>query len=146
MPKLFKTAVAAYSQQQLFDLVTDVSTYPEFLPFCTKTTIHESSDSHMIADMHIGYMGFSGAFQSHVQMVSPTLLKMKQSHGALRHLDSSWEFIHQTDTSSVIMFNIEFEAKSWLMGKMINPILDEMGNVMLHSFLNRAKVIYGHEN
>jgi hypothetical protein len=27
---------------------------------------------------------------------------------------------------------------------LINPILDEMANVMLQSFLNRAKVIYGH--
>lgn len=144
MPKLSKTASAPYSQQQLYGLVADVAAYPQFLPFCTKTTIHESSDTHMIADMYIGYKGFTGSFQSHVSMESPTLLRMKQSHGALKYLDSQWEFIHQTTTSSGVNFSIDFEAKSWVMGKLINPILDEMANVMLQSFLNRAKVIYGH--
>jgi coenzyme Q-binding protein COQ10 len=144
MPKLSKTASAPYSQQQIYDLVVDVAAYPQFLPFCTKTTLHESSDTHMIADMHIGYKGFTGSFQSHVSMKSPTLLRMKQSHGALKYLDSQWEFIHQTTTSCGVNFSIDFEAKSWVMGKLINPILDEMANIMLQSFLNRAKVIYGH--
>jgi coenzyme Q-binding protein COQ10 len=144
MPKLFKTASAPYSQQQLYDLVADVAAYPQFLPFCTQTTVHESSDTLMIADMHIGYKGFTGSFQSLVSMKPHTLLNMKQSHGVLKYLDSLWEFKELTDTSSVVNFSIDFEAKSWVMGKLINPILDEMANVMLQSFLNRAKVIYGH--
>lgn len=146
MPKLFRTAKAPYSQQQLYDLVADVKAYPQFLPFCTKTTVHESSDTHMVADMHIGYRGFTGSFQSTVAMESPHWLKMKQTHGALKHLDSQWEFTYETETSTQVTFSVDFESSSWLLSKLINPLLDEMGNVMLQSFLNRAKVIYGNAN
>lgn len=144
MPKLSKIASAPYSQQQLYDLVIDVASYPKFLPFCTKTIIHESSDLHMIADMHIGYKSFTGAFRSNVTKEFPHLIRTEQTHGSLKYLHSSWSFQPDTTTSSNVEFTIDFEPKSWLIGKLINPILDEMANVMLQSFLNRAKVIYGH--
>jgi coenzyme Q-binding protein COQ10 len=143
MPKLYKTVNAPYSQQQLFDLVADVAAYPEFLPFCAKTEIHQNSDTHMIADLHICYKGFTGAFQSQVTKKFPHLLRMEQTHGSLKYLHSSWSFKPQaTQSSSVIEFTIDFEPASWLLGKVLSPILNEMGNVMLQSFLNRASLIY----
>lgn len=143
MPKLYKTVTAPYSQQQLFNLVADVAAYPEFLPFCAKTEIHENSDIHMIADMHIGYKGFSGAFQSKVTKEFPLMLRMEQTHGSLKYLHSSWSFIPETiSPSSVIEFTIDFEPSSWLVGKMLSPVLNEMGSVMIQSFLNRASKIY----
>jgi coenzyme Q-binding protein COQ10 len=144
MPKLFKTITAAYSQHQLFDLVADVAAYPQFLPFCTKTDIHETSDTHMIADMHIGYKNFTGAFQSKVTKEFPRILRMEQTHGSLKYLHSNWSFQpHATSTLSTIEFTIDFEPSSWLVGKLITPVLDEIGTLMIQSFLNRAKVIYG---
>jgi coenzyme Q-binding protein COQ10 len=143
MPKLFKTISAPYSQQQLFDLVADVSTYPEFLPFCAKTEIHQNSDTHMIADMHIGYKGFTGSFQSHVTKEFPNSLRMEQTHGSLKYLHSSWSFIPQAlQSTSVIEFTIDFEPSSWLVGKILSPVLNEMGNMMIQSFLNRAYIVY----
>lgn len=143
MPKLFKTTTAPYSQPQLFDLVADVAAYPQFLPFCTKTDIHENSELHMIADMHIGYKSFTGTFQSKVTKEYPHILHMEQTHGSLKYLHSTWSFQpHTISTLSTIKFTIDFEPSSWLIGKLINPILDEMGNVMIQSFLNRAKIIY----
>lgn len=143
MPKFFKTTTAPYAQQQMFDLVADVGAYPEFLPFCTKTEIHENSETHMIADMHIGYKGFTGAFQSNVTKDSPHTLKIEQTHGSLKYLHSTWSFKSQPlQTSSFIEFTIDFEPKSWLLGKILPPLLNEMGNVMIQSFLNRAAIIY----
>lgn len=143
MPKLFKTATAPYSQDQLFELVADVAAYPQFLPFCTKTDIHENSDTHMVADMHIGYKRFTGSFQSNVTKETPHALHMEQTHGSLKYLRSTWSFQpHTTPMLSTIEFTIDFEPSSWIVGKLINPILDEMGNVMIQSFLNRAKAIY----
>jgi len=159
MPKFYKTASVPYTSKELFDLVADVAKYPDFLPFCTKTTIHESSETHMVADMHIGYKSFSGAFQSKVNKNAPYSLTMEQQHGSLKYLRSCWLFkdhmatlqktppILQTSTSVLqsqctVEFMIDFEPSSWMIGKLITPIMNEMGEVMMQSFLNRAKVIY----
>lgn len=152
MPKLYKSTNANYSQQALFNLVADVEKYPEFLPFCTKITIHESSDTHLLADMHIGYKVFSGVFQSRVAKDFPKEIHIKQTHGSLNYLTSSWTFKHSTPTislsestlypSSTIEFMIDFQPSSWLVGKLLTPLMDELGNTMMQAFLNRAATIY----
>lgn len=156
MPKLYKTATVNYSQEELFELVADVEKYPEFLPFCTKIDLHESSTNHLVADMHIGYKSFTGAFRSRVLKNFPHTLTIDQTHGNLKHLKSIWTFYkHPSKTytieprlhsSSTIEFMIDFEPSSWLIGKLIAPLMDELGCTMMESFLKRATVVYGSRN
>lgn len=45
--------VLGYSSEQLCDIVSDVSKYKEFLPFCTNSEIlHEYHQANMLADKH----------------------------------------------------------------------------------------------
>jgi coenzyme Q-binding protein COQ10 len=144
MPKLCKTVTAPYTQAQLFNLVADVAKYPEFLPFCTGVHIYENSDDHMLADLQIGYKGFSGAFQSKVYKTFPQSLTMEQTHGSLKYLHSAWMF-KKTPTlvpQVEINFTIDFEPLSWIVGKLIRPILSEMGDMMMEAFLDRARTLY----
>lgn len=148
MPTFYKTTAAPYPPQKIFDLVADVKRYPEFLPFCISITIHEDSEHHMLADMHIGYRGFSGAFQSSVKKNSPNSLLINQTHGSLKYLNSSWFFKPNPSFSahSYIEFLIEFEASSWLVGKLISPLMEQLGDTMMQSFLQRADFLYGKNN
>jgi len=156
MPKLYKTAIANYSQEELFNLVADVEKYPEFLPFCTRTEIYESSDTHLVADMHIGYKNFSGAFRSKVFKEFPHRLSIEQTHGNLKHLRSLWTFHKNTPTirkigstlqpTSTVEFMIDFEPSSWLMGKLITPLMEDLGHTMMQSFLQQAAIVYGPRN
>lgn len=153
MPKFYKTATVNYSQEELFDLVADVAKYPEFLPFCAKIEIHESTDAYLIADMHIGYKNFSGAFGSKVLKDFPHKLTIEQTHGNLKYLRSWWTFHKNASKmyeigstlqhSSTIEFMIDFEPSSWLIGKLITPLMDDICKTMMQSFLQRATIVYG---
>lgn len=141
MPQLHKTATTIFTPTQLFDLVMDVGQYPEFLPFCTHTHIYETSDTHMLADMSIGYKAFSGTFRSKINLLRPNRIHIEQDHGSLKHLESEWKF-EAIPTGSNVYFSIDFEPKSWLLKKLISPILNEMGEVMLDRFIQRAEKIF----
>lgn len=141
MPQLNKTATTSFTPTQLFDLIIDVEKYPEFLPFCTHTHIYEASDAHMLADMSIGYKNFSGTFRSKINLLKPYRIQIQQDHGSLKHLESEWK-IEPIPTGSTVHFSIDFEPKSWLLKKLIAPILNDMGAVMLDSFLKRATYLY----
>ncbi len=141
MPQLHKSATSAFSPNQLFKLIMDVEQYPDFLPFCQNTHIHESSNAHMRADMSIGYKGFTGTFQSNITMQAPEKINIQQTHGSLKHLNSTW-ILTLEGAGCRIEFQIDFEPKSWLLKKIISPILNEMGDTMLSAFLNRAQSIY----
>ena len=47
-----------HSPKQMFDLVSNVADYPEFLPWCVGTRIKTQTDSEIVADMVIGYKMF----------------------------------------------------------------------------------------
>ncbi|MCP5322492.1 MAG: type II toxin-antitoxin system RatA family toxin [Candidatus Paracaedibacteraceae bacterium] len=152
MPKLFKTACVTYSDVQLFQLVSDVEKYPDFLPFCSKTIIHKSTETLLIADMHIGYKGFSGAFQSEVTKRFPVSLDMKQTHGSLKYLTSSWVFKKVStmqprgvtmQPECIIEFRVDFEPSSWLVGKLVSPLMNEIADMMMQAFIKRADFLYG---
>lgn len=151
MPKLLKSARVHYTPEQLFNLVADVNSYPEYLPFCASTLVHTNTPTHMLADMTLAYKAFSGTFQSNITKDFPNKIFIEQSHGQLKYLHSTWEFQQSTLQNSqptshpitYINFNIDFEANSWLIGKMISPILESLGDLMMQSFLDRAKHIYG---
>ena len=141
-----------YTANQMFDLVANVATYPEFLPFCIKTCIHEESELHMVADMYIGYKAFKGEVRSRIRKSRPHSLIIEQTHGSLKYLTSSWLFkpavtIQKTRATlqpcTEIQFLIDFEPASWLVGKLITPLMEGLGNTMMQAFIDRATLIYG---
>ena len=68
MPVVEQTRVVPFRAEQMFDLVTDVKHYPEFLPWCVAARIRDQSDAHMIADLVIGFQVIRERFTSHVRL------------------------------------------------------------------------------
>ncbi len=53
MKQISRSALVSFSAEQMFDLVNDVSKYPEFLPGCSGSRIIESSDDGMVASVDV---------------------------------------------------------------------------------------------
>ncbi len=49
MPQISRTALVPYSAEQMYQLVNDVQSYPQFLPGCTGSRILESTPGQMTA-------------------------------------------------------------------------------------------------
>ena len=56
MPKHEETRQLPYSPEQMFDLVSNVSAYPQFLPWVSAIRIRSDSESEMVADMILAYL------------------------------------------------------------------------------------------
>ena len=54
MPTHAERRVLPYTPRQLYDLVSDVGRYPEFLPWCVAARIRERSERLIVADLAIG--------------------------------------------------------------------------------------------
>ena len=62
-----------YTQKQLFDVVSDVSSYPKFLPFCSSSRVltcppRQMPDGRQIleAELTVGFMAFKESYVSTV--------------------------------------------------------------------------------
>ncbi|MGC4009810.1 MAG: type II toxin-antitoxin system RatA family toxin, partial [Pseudomonas sp.] len=48
-----RSALLPYPAKALYDLVNDVARYPEFLPWCSASTVLEASDTAMRAELTV---------------------------------------------------------------------------------------------
>lgn len=132
-----------FSKKQLFDLVLDIETYPDFLPWCSGAKIiHRDKDNLLYADVEISYQAFKYKYTSEVKFsFQEGFIKATQLKGPFKSLENIWHF-REIEQEIEVEFEIRMELKSKLLDKMLGIIFDYAYSKMMHAFIDRAKEIY----
>jgi ribosome-associated toxin RatA of RatAB toxin-antitoxin module len=62
MKKISRSALLPYSAATMYQLVNDVASYPDFLPWCGGAQVLEQSETMMRASVTIAKAGLSQTF------------------------------------------------------------------------------------
>ncbi|MGH7005351.1 MAG: type II toxin-antitoxin system RatA family toxin, partial [Alphaproteobacteria bacterium] len=118
MPKFDTTRPVVHRAGQMFDLVADVESYPQFLPMCESLKVRSRKERDgktlLIADMTVGYKLIRETFTSQV-LLKPqdTIIETKYIDGPFRYLDNRWQFVPDANPEhSAVKFYIDYEFKS----------------------------------
>ena len=147
MPKFETTRRVQHSPRDMFALVADVESYPEFLPLCEalKVTSRRERENKtlLIADMTVGYKAIRETFTSQV-MLDPEALRIEVQYlnGPFRYLNNVWTFL-PADGGSDIGFYIDYEFKSRMLGILMGSMFDVAFRKFSQAFEERADKIYG---
>ncbi|BFD46766.1 MAG: type II toxin-antitoxin system RatA family toxin [Rickettsia endosymbiont of Sergentomyia squamirostris] len=142
MPSFHQVKILPYNVQELFHLVLDVKSYPEFLPWCRAARIISESENQIIAELVIQLKGFSDNYQSRI-IYSNDLNKQRYSieveaiSGPFKYLKNLWQF-SQEDTGSKIEFFIDFKMKFAIVDKLVNIFFTDATEKMVDAFEKRA--------
>ncbi len=135
------------SAQQMFALVADVESYPEFLPWCSGLRIIASEDAGenrvLTADMMIGYKIFKERFRSRVTLdAASKSINVHYIKGPFRRLDNNWRFLNLPDGGSEIEFFIDFELRQRGLNSLVGGLFEHTFMRLLSAFETRAMQIY----
>ena len=143
MPTHAEKRVLPYTPEQLYALVEAVDKYPDFLPWCVGARIREQSESHMVADLVIGFKMFRERFTSIVTLdPSQPRIDVEYKDGPFKYLNNHWVFNTHPDGCE-IDFYVDFEFKSMILQKTIGMLFNEAVHRMIAAFETRAKDLYG---
>ncbi len=92
MPRHSETRTLPYSAEQMFDLVADVASYPEFLPWVSAIRVRSDSETDMLADMIVGFKSLKETFTSRVVKARPGDIRVDYVDGPLKYLSNEWRF------------------------------------------------------
>ena len=111
------------SKKKLIEMVLDIEKYPEFVPWCLDSKIHDKKDKGDIieikADLTIGKSFFRDAYKSFVVYnKSKDSIHVTNINGPLKHLENNW-FFKQHGDSSEVEFHVDFELKN----KILNVLM-----------------------
>lgn len=143
MPSHAEKKVLPYTPEQMFDMIADVDAYPEFLPWCIATRVRSSDQTHLIADMVIGFKMFREQFTSRVTLDRPGSIHVEYERGPFKFLNNQWNFIPDQAGGCLVDFTVEFEFRSQLLEMAIGKVFTEAVHRMVAAFEKRAGVLYG---
>ena len=145
MPTHAEKRNLSHSSQHMYDLVSDVEKYPEFLPWCVGIRLKERTSEHITAEMMIGYKMFREKFSCRVELKSHNRIDVVYEDGPFKYLNNHWIFIDEEDGTCTVDFFVDFEFKSMLLQKVIGVVFNEAVKIMVRAFEKRADNIYGHD-
>lgn len=134
--------ISKYSAEQIYALVKDVESYPEFVPWCTGARIKEKTDEWIIADLIVGFKGFSEQYTSKVHLLDNEI-DIEYLKGPFSHLENRWLFEDLPDGGTKVSFMIKFKFKSKILQALIGGLFDVAVMKMMHAFETRAEEVYG---
>ena len=131
-----------YSNKQMFNLISDVEKYPEFLPWCKSTNIYNKSNDIFYSDMEIGFKLIKENFTSKVTLVKSKKIYSEAISGPFRKMNNIWVIDYISDKECEINLSIDFEFKSFMLQNIIGKLLENASKKMIIAFENRANYIY----
>lgn len=147
MPNHSETRTLPYSAQQMYDLVADVASYPEFLPWCSAARIRsetpEGDTRLMLADLVISFKVFRERFGSRVVLHdAKKSVETEYLDGPFKFLKSTWDF-RDVDGGCEVSFFVDFEFKNFILQKAIGLVFNEAMHRIVRAFETRAATLYG---
>ena len=142
MPTASIKKIIPCKKDQLVEMVLDIEKYPEFVPWCLDSKIHEKTDKgdtiEIKADLTIGKSFFRDTYKSFVVYnKSKDSIHVSNLGGPLRHLENEW-FFKQDDDSSEVEFHVDFELKNKILNVLMIKSFDSGLKKIADAFEKRA--------
>ena len=142
MSQISRSALVAYSAEQMYRLVNDVNSYPEFLPGCTGSRILEMGENQMTASVDVSKAGISKTFVTRNTLTDNQSIHMQLVDGPFRKLSGGWRFTALGDDACKVELNLDFEFTNKLVELAFGRVFKELTSSMVQAFTQRAKEVY----
>lgn len=143
LERITRSALVPYTQQEMFDLVSDVDTYPQFLPWCSDAETLAHTDDEVRARIDFSVSGVSKSFTTRNRLVGNSAIQMQLVEGPFSQLEGSWRFVPLGDHGCKISLDLEYDFSSRMVSMVTGPVFNKIANSLVDAFRQRAVDVYG---
>ena len=149
MKDVKKSVLLWYSPREMYELVTNVPHYPQFLPWCERAEVVEQHADGMTARMHMAYAGVRHAFTTRNRQVADASVKISLVDGPFSELEGDWRFVPlptpdgEPASACRIEFQLRYAFSNAALEAVLSPVFDRIANTLVDSFVRRAEQVYG---
>jgi len=152
MKHVRRSVLLWYSPREMYELVTAVEDYPEFLPWCARAQVLERHDDGMTARLTLAKGGLQHAFTTRNEHVDGTQVRVALVDGPFSELKGDWQFLPVSRTPGVadadatacrIEFEMRYAFSNPALEALVSPVFDRIANSLVDSFVARAEQVHG---
>lgn len=156
MPTHTENRILPYSAIQMFDLVADIESYPQFLPWNSAARIRSRKKVHngpeiIKADLIVSFKVFRERFTSQALLWRDYLkIETEYLDGPFKHMKAKWCFSPakppasqpQTKEACEVNFFVDFEFKNKILQGVIGMVFNDAMHRIVRAFEQRAEALY----
>jgi coenzyme Q-binding protein COQ10 len=132
-----------YPAPQLFDLVADVESYPDFLPWWAAARIVAREDGAYRTDQVIRFGPIRQRFPTRTVLRRPREIDVTATGGPFRRFDLHWSFAPLASGGCRVGLDAEIAFRLPLLGEVFGAALGRALARIVTAFEVRARMLYG---
>lgn len=142
MTEIQRSAQVPYTAAQMYQLVTDVAAYPEFLPWCDRVDVLQAGETEVLARVSLAISKLHQSFTTRNRMRPHDEVVMELVEGPFRHLIGDWKF-ESLPSGSRVSLDMRFEFKNKLVRMALGSPFNRIANTLMDAFIQRAHSLHG---
>ncbi|ORY95072.1 dehydrase and lipid transport-domain-containing protein [Syncephalastrum racemosum] len=148
-----------FSQKQVYDVVSNVRDYEQFVPFCNFSRVYSHPEADVKGakkfqgELGVGFKMFEEKYMSEVTCVDPSFVQAVSADATLfKELVTTWHFRPNVPNKNIaspelhpscyVDFKIAFEFASPLHAQASNVFFDQVSKAMFQAFVQRCEKVY----
>ncbi|HBA35855.1 MAG TPA: ubiquinone-binding protein [Gammaproteobacteria bacterium] len=139
MPRLSRTALVEQKPEAVFNLVSDVESYPEFLPWCEYGQVEPIDNGIVHATVGISKNGFRKSFVTQNRLYRHERIEMTLVEGPFKYLHGYWDFTPLGVSGCKVSLLLEYQFVGGILGVMTAPVFNRFANQLVDAFSLRAQ-------
>ena len=137
MKTVEKSVLIWFTAQEMFDLVVDVASYPQFLPWCDQTQILNLEEQGMTARIGMAFGGLHKSFTTRNTHIPGRQVQLSLIDGPFKQLDGVWNFIPLGEEQACrVELKLSYSFDS-VFGALVGPVFDRIAATLVDAFVKR---------
>jgi ribosome-associated toxin RatA of RatAB toxin-antitoxin module len=139
MREVKRSALVTRPPGEVYALINDIESYPQFLPWCTHARIESRSDAEIVATLAVRQGGLQGEFTTRNTLEPVRRIRMQLVSGPFRTLEGEWRLTPIEASGCRIEFSLRFAFKNPLTALLFEPRFAATVGSLLDAFVARAR-------
>ena len=148
MKTVHKSVLIWHSAAEMFALVTDVASYPQFLPWCDQASVVDEDANGMTAKVGLSLAGLKQSFTTRNTHVQDSKVSLKLVSGPFSKLEGHWDFTpvgQAGEKACKIEFSLRYDFDNAVLAALVGPVFDKIAGSLVDAFVKRAAQVYGED-
>ena len=143
MRRVNRSALVPYTAREMFILVDDVESYPEFLPWCNSAEVHNRTAEIVEATLELHKGSLSDHFTTRNTRCEFETIEIELIDGPVRHLQGGWRFTEIGEEGCKLALELDFEFENMFVDMIFGSFFEDTCNSLINAYSKRAKTVFG---
>jgi coenzyme Q-binding protein COQ10 len=132
-----------YTAPQLFDLVADVESYPQFMPWVLAAAISRRQDRTIWVEMTIGTGPLRKRFSTVGVLDPPGRIDVSSDDPLFERFKQTWTFEPAPEGGTIVQYHVDFKFGSRALQLLMGSMFADMVDRTAAAFRRRARQLFG---